>query len=203
MDPAIAQDVEVELAALARAGDLARLATRALEAYGDEVYGFLVNHLGNESEAAEVYAQMGEDLWKGLASFGARCSVRTWLYVLARNAASRFRRTPWNRRDRRTGDSQLDDAIARPRTLTLPWLRTDVKDRFAALRETLTPDDRMLLTLRVDRAMSWQDVARITLEVDDPDERTLKRETDRLAKRFQLLKEELRRRAKEMGILDG
>src|SRR5262245_37118469 len=120
-------DLEGELAQLLASGAVERVATRALEAYGDEVYGFLVNHLGSESDAAEGFAQMGEDLWKGLPKFGARCSVRTWLYVLARHAASRFARSPWARRDRRTGDAKLDDAIARPRTGTRPWQRTDVK----------------------------------------------------------------------------
>ena len=181
--------------------ELSEVATRAIEAYGDEVFGFLIHQLGNEADAAEVFGQMAEDLWKGLPAFGGRCSIRTWMYVLARHAASRFRRSPWNHRGRRTGDSNLDEAIARQRTRTQPWQRTDVKDRFAALREALDPDDRTLLVLRVDRAMPWQDIARVTLGVDEPEARTLKRETDRLMKRFQLLKEQLRRRAQEMGIL--
>jgi len=194
-------DGEEELAGLLEAKAFDRAATRTLEAYGDEVYGFLVSHLSSESDAAEVFAQMGEDLWKGLPKFARRCSMRTWLYVLGRHAASRFRRSPWAHRDRRTGDSKLDEAIARPRTATRPWQRTDVKDRFAALRETLDGEDRTLLVLRVDRGMPWGEIARVTLDEDDPDDKTLKRETDRLAKRFQLLKEELRQRAKAMGIL--
>jgi RNA polymerase sigma-70 factor (ECF subfamily) len=199
----MADDVEAELARLIAERSFDRVATRTLEAYGDEVYGFLVSHLGNESDATEVFAQMGEDLWKGLPTFGARCSVRTWLYVLARHAASRFRRAPWARKDRRTGDSKLDDMIARAHTGTHPWQRTDVKDWFSTLRETLDLDDRTLLTLRVDRGMPWGDIARVTLDEEEPDAKALKRETDRLAKRFQLLKEQIRRKAKEMGILAG
>ncbi len=197
----MAEEAEVELAALVQSRALDRAATRALELYGDEVYGFLINVVGNESDAAEVFGQLGEDLWKGLPSFEARCSVRTWLYVLARHAASRFRRAPWQRGDRRTGSSRLDDFIARTRTRTNPWQRTDVKDRFAQLRESLDPDDRALLVLRVDRGMPWGDIARVTLDDDSPDDRAIARETDRLAKRFQRLKEELRRKAVEMGIV--
>lgn len=198
----MAGDAEAEIVELLAARAFERVAARALDSYGDEVYGFLVNHLGSEHDAAEVFAQMSEDLWKGLPSFGGRCSVRTWLYVLARHAASRFRRSPWARRDRRTGDSGFDEAVARVRTGTLPWMRTDIKDRFATLREALAADDRTLLTLRVDRGMAWQDVARIMLDGEDPDDETLKRETNRLSKRFQLLKEELRAKAKELGIVD-
>jgi RNA polymerase sigma-70 factor (ECF subfamily) len=196
-------DVEAELAALLREGAFDRAATRALEEYGAELYGFLVSFGGSEPDAAEVFAQMSEDLWKGLPSFTSRCSVRTWLYVLARHAAARFRRSPWNHRERRTGDVRLDDFVASARSRTQPWLRTDVKDRFRALRESLDPDDRALLILRVDRALPWQDIARVTLGDEAVDEVAHEREVARLTKRFQLLKEDLRRRAKEVGLIDG
>lgn len=192
-------ELEHELVALIRARQLDGAATRALESYGPELYGFLVSYLGNESDAAEVFSQVGEDLWKGLPSFGLGCSVRTWLYVLARHAASRFRRSPWNRR---TGDSHLDAVVDAVRTRTQPWLRTDVKDRFRALRDALDPDDRSLLVLRVDRGLSWEEVARVTLSLEAPDAAVLGRETDRLRKRYQLLKDDLRRRAREAGLLD-
>src|SRR5262249_36454118 len=152
--------------------------------------------------AAEVFSQLGEDLWNGLPEFSQQCSVRTWLYVLARHAAARFRRSPWNRRARRTGDARFDALIEHARTNTQPWVRTDVKDRFSALRESLDDDDRSLLALRVDRALDWKDIARITLGKESPDAAELGRESDRLRKRFQTLKQELRRRAREAGLLE-
>ena len=192
-------ELEDELTGLIRAKQLDGAATRALESYGPELYGFLVTYLGNESDAAEVFSQVGEDLWKGLPSFGLGCSVRTWLYVLARHAAARFRRSRWNRR---TGDSHLDALVELVRTRTQPWLRTDVKDRFRALRDSLDPDDRSLLVLRVDRGLSWEEVAQVTLGLEAPDTAVLERETARLRKRYQLLKDELRRRALEAGLVD-
>ena len=59
-------------------------------------------------------------------------------------------------------------------------------------------EDRTLLVLRVDRALEWEEVARVTLGVAEPDATLLKRETERLRKRFQLLKDELKGRAKEL-----
>jgi DNA-directed RNA polymerase specialized sigma24 family protein len=116
---------EAHLAALIRARELDRAATQALESYGPELYGLLVSFLGNESDAADVFSQVGEDLWKGLPLFELGCSVRTWLYLLARHAA-RFRRSPWNRR---SGDSHLESLVELARTRTQPWLQTGVKDR--------------------------------------------------------------------------
>jgi RNA polymerase sigma-70 factor, ECF subfamily len=191
-------EVEVELAALIRAKQLDAAAKRALESYGSELYGFLVSYLGNESDAAEVFSQVGEDLWRGLPKFALGCSMRTWLYVLARNASARFRRSPWNRR---TGESHIDALIELARTRTQPWMRTEVKDRFRALRDALDPDDRSLLVLRVDRKLSWEEIARVTLGIEAPDTVALTRETVRLRKRYQLLKDDLRRRAADAGLL--
>jgi RNA polymerase sigma-70 factor (ECF subfamily) len=194
-------DVELTLHKLLGEGAFAPAATRALEAYGQELYNFLVGVLGNETDAKEVFSQLAEDLWRGLPKFGRECSMRTWLYVLARHATARFRRTPWNQAQRRTGDEQLDALIDYARTHTKPWLRTDVKDRWRALRESLDADDRGLLVLRVDRNMGWKDIARVTLGSESPDAAELVRESDRLKKRFQLLKDDLRRRAREAGLL--
>lgn len=192
--------VEGELSTLIRARSFERAATRALEAYGAELYGFLVGLMRGESEASEVFSQVGEDLWRGLPAFGARCSVRTWLYVLARNASARYRRSPWNRGGR-TGDSALDEVVARARTGTQPWLQTDVKDRWRALRDGLDPDDQTVLVLRVDRDLGWEDVARVTLGSEAADDAALARETARVRKRYQLLKEELRKRAVAAGLI--
>ncbi len=193
------EELEVGLGGLIRAKQFDRAATRALESYGSELYGFLVSFLGSQSDAADVFSQVGEDLWKGLPTFGLGCSMRTWLYVLARHAAARFRRSPWNRR---TGDSRIDSLVEMARTRTQPWLRTEMKDRFRALRDALDPDDRTLLVLRVDRGLAWEEVARVMLGVETAQDAELSRESDRLRKRYQFLKDELRRRAREAGLID-
>jgi len=195
-------DVEGELVNLLRAGTFDRAATLALATYGPELYGFLVHLMGAEMPASEVFSQASEDLWKGLPSFRTDCSVRTWMYLVARHAAARYRRTPWNRGGR-CGDSAIDDVVADARSRTAPWLRTEIKDRWREIREALDPDDRALLVLRVDRDLPWTDVARVMLGDVDPSADALQRETVRLRKRFQLLKAELRERAREAGLVEG
>jgi RNA polymerase sigma-70 factor (ECF subfamily) len=194
---------EVELQALAQRGRYDAAATLAIQVYGGELLGFLVNVTGSESDAAEVFSQLAEDMWRGLPAFEFRCSMRTWLYLIARHAVARFRRTPWHRAECRAGDDDaLNALVARTRTLTQPWLKTDVKDRWRSLREALDTDDRSLLVLRVDRKMEWKEIARITLGEASPDAAALTREGDRLKKRFQLLKDDLRRRARAAGLID-
>jgi RNA polymerase sigma-70 factor (ECF subfamily) len=192
--------LEERIASLLVAGDLRAAATASVEGYGSEVLGFLVTFLRDEDDACDAFAQACEDLWRGLDHFERRSSLRTWFYALARHAAARLRRAPERRPERRAPLSELTEVADRLRSRTLPHLRTDVKDRFAAIRNALEKDDRALLVLRVDRGMSWDQIARIYAE-DDLSEAALARIGARLRKRFQLVKDEIRTRAREAGLL--
>jgi len=178
---AVGDDVEGQIGTLLRAAHFEAAATDALSAYGPELYGFLINMMGSEPDASEVFSQTAEDFWRALPTFERRCSVRTWLYLLARNAASRFRRSPWHRA---AGSAA-------------------VKDKWRELRESLAPDDRALLVLRVDRDLDWSEVARVMLGRPEADGDELAREAARLRKRYHHLKDELRERARAAGLLDG
>lgn len=197
----MSEEIERDIQQLLRDCAFDKAATQIVEAYGPELFGFLTHMLNSESDAGEVFSQAAEDLWKGLPTYAGRSSIRTWFYVLGRHAASRYRRSPWNRGERRGGDSRIQSVVDLARTRTQPWLRSEVKDKFSALREGLDEEDRALLVLRVDRDLPWEDVARVMLGGEGP-EAKLPRETERLRKRFQLLKGELRRRAREAGLLD-
>jgi len=135
-------------------------------------------------------------VWRGLAGFEGRCSIRAWFFVLARNAAARFRQSPHRRPGRTLGLSAADEVAALVRSTTERHLQTGAKDRFAAIRRSLSEDDRALLVLRIDRGLSWVDVTRAFAE-DDSDE-ALKRVEARLRKRFELLKKRLRAQAAEL-----
>jgi RNA polymerase sigma-70 factor (ECF subfamily) len=132
--------------------------------------------------------------------------VRTWAYTLARRTAGHYRR-----RERRndagqplTQLSRLSVAVERVRTATLAYRRTDVKDRFQELREQLAEEDQTVLILRIDRGLSWLELAQIMLgEETTPSEEQLKPEAARLRKRFQHAKERLRQLAEEAGLLES
>jgi RNA polymerase sigma-70 factor (ECF subfamily) len=147
-----------------------------------------------------VFSQACEDLWAGLPRFEGRSSLRTWFYVLARHAAARYRRSPHRRPGRRVAISDVTDVAEGVRSRTLPHLRTEVKNRFAAIRDALPEEDRALLVLRVDRNMSWNEIARV-LYPDDQSDEALTKAAARLRKRFQFVKEEIRARAREAGLL--
>ena len=182
-------------------GDLGAAARLALEHYQTELYSFLCARLGSEADAHEIFAQVTEDLWRGIAGFRWECSFRTWLYTLTRHAAVRFERSPANQAARRQPLSRLPDPVHQERSRTRPYLRTDLKDRFAALRATLTPDEQSLLVLRVDRDLSWEEVARV-LHDGELTPVTCRREATNLRQRFRQLTRRLRERASAEGLLD-
>jgi RNA polymerase sigma-70 factor (ECF subfamily) len=190
--------LEGDILSLRAAGDLRQAATRAIEGYGAEVLGFLFTLMRNEDDASDVFGQASEDLWAGLANFEGRASVRTWFYCLARHAASRFRRSPHRRPGRHVPLSEAGDAAARVRTRTPLHLRTEESDRIAGIRDALDPEDRALLVLRIDRGMSWKEIAEVLELLDEEDE---SRATARLRKRYQAIKEEIRTRAEDAGLL--
>jgi RNA polymerase sigma-70 factor (ECF subfamily) len=193
-------NLEEQIESLRRKGELHAAATKAVEGYGPEVFGFLVTTLRNEQDASEVFSQACEDLWRGMDQFAGRCTMRAWLYMLARHAGARFRRSPQRRPGRHVALSQLSDVAERVRSRTLPHLRTSVKDRFAAIRDSLSEDDRALLVLRVDREMSWSEIARAFSSDDDSND-ALRRVGARLRKRFQFVKDRIRERAQEAGLM--
>jgi RNA polymerase sigma-70 factor, ECF subfamily len=181
------------------AEDFRAVATSAIEAYGPEVLGFLVNLLGDHQDAGDVFSIFCEDVWSGLPGFRWQSSFRTWAYTLARNAAHRFRDDPHDRRRVSLSQSpQVFEIEERVRTATLTHLRTESKERVRVLRDALEPDDQALLVLRVDREMAWNDIARILLGAQgEADERAIARKAAALRKRFERVKELLRARLDE------
>jgi RNA polymerase sigma-70 factor (ECF subfamily) len=193
-------DVEEEIGRLRAAGQLKDVATLAIEGYGPEVLSFLEMMLRDHADASDAFAQACEDLWKGLPRFEGRSSMKTWFYTLARHAASRLRRS--THPGRHAALSEITDVAERVRSRTRPHLRTEIKHGFAAIREALDDDDRMLLVLRVDRAMSWNDVARVMADESDSDSsESTARIAARLRKRFQSVKDTIRERAIAQGLI--
>ena len=183
-------------------GRLTEAATLVIERYGPEVLNFVETMLRDHADAGDVFAQACEDLWKGLPRFEGRSSTKTWFYTLARHAASRLRRSFHHKRLASLSD--ISEVAERVRSRTRPHLKTDVKLGVAEIRASLNETDRMLLVLRVDRGMSWNDVARVMTDGEDGDsDEDLARAAARLRKRFQSVKETIRARAIASGLIAG
>ena len=174
-------------------GDVKEAVTLVLQAYGPEILGYLENALGDPDDARDVFQRAAEDLWKWMPGFRGG-NLRAACYRIAWHAAARFRREAWRRRRERMR-STMASRIAASITSPESRLATKPRDRLARLREALDPDERTLLILRLDREMSWNEVAEILSSEGDPVDSAAVR------KRFERVKEKLGRLAKEQGLL--
>jgi RNA polymerase sigma-70 factor (ECF subfamily) len=188
--------LEERLRADCAGGRWAEAATAAIEGYGPEVFSYLVAVTRSESDASEVYSQFCENLWSALPRFRWESTFRTWAYVLARHAWSRHARDPNRRSGRREplSNPAVEAVAEQVRSRTMTYLRTEVKDRLTALRDELSPEDRTLLILRIDRKLAWRDIAQVMADESavSLDEAGLKRQSAALRKRFERVKAELR-----------
>jgi RNA polymerase sigma-70 factor (ECF subfamily) len=178
-------------------------ATLWIEHHGPEILTFLAAMGGSKLDPDELFSQFCEDVWRGLPGFRWDCSTRTWSYRLARNAWVRALKKS-SRRGRAiplSEASALSRAAQHARSSTAIHLRTEVKDEFAALREELSQEDQMLLVLRVDRGLPWGDAARVLAEEGDLSDADASAAIPRLRKRFQRIKERLRKLAVERGLV--
>lgn len=200
MQPAPA---EQQVRSAIEAGDRDRAVTALLRGYGAELLGYLEATMPDRPRAREAYAVLAEDLWKGLPDFEWRCSARAWAYTLARHARARCLRTAHRaaKRERHVEEMRwLSELVERTRTPTPLHLRSEVKSKMRELRSRLSDDEQTLLMLRIDRAMSWNDLA-VVLEEPMETEADLARSSARLRKRFASVKDKLRAMAVEAGLL--
>jgi RNA polymerase sigma-70 factor (ECF subfamily) len=197
VEPAEREASERAIQTLCQAGSHPAATTAALQLYGVELLGFLRALAHNHDLASEAFAELGEDVWKGLPKFRWESSLRSWLYQLARNALAQLRRDPRRRLDRNLPLSIAPEMAALVRTMTLEIQRTEVKDEFRVLREQLDPEEHEILLLRLDRGLAWKDIARILGGDDHLDARAAA-----LRKRFERAKERLKKLAIEHGLLN-
>jgi RNA polymerase sigma-70 factor (ECF subfamily) len=200
------EELESRIRAAFDSRDYDTAATLFIEHYGGEILGFLAGRLRNPSDAAEVFSLFAEDFWSGLPGFQWRSSMRSWAYTLARNAAYHYRHDPHRNRLHLTTitskKSRFAQAVTQLRAATKMHLRTEIKSQVRDLYKKLPDDDQSLLFLRIDKQMSWPEIAIIMSgqgEAMEDDE--VKQWANRLRQRFHAVKQRLKELAKAEGLL--
>jgi RNA polymerase sigma-70 factor (ECF subfamily) len=187
-------EVEARVAEAVARRDFESAATALIEGYGSQVLGYLRAVVKDGEEAEDAFALFAENVWRGFPTWEGRASARAWAYSVAWNAAGRMFRDPWHRRRRKLQKSVASKLAA----AVLSSSRLDLERREAGLerlRAVLTPEEQSLLVLRVDRELSWREVA---VAMGEPDEEA---SLAALRKRFERLKAKLAITARTCGLL--
>jgi RNA polymerase sigma-70 factor, ECF subfamily len=188
--------IEAEVVHLLEVGDLQSAAATIIRGYGPAILGYLAALARDEDRADDAFSQFCEDLWRGLPGFRRDASVRTWVYKLAWHAFLRNERDAFRRHGRPIATGEMSRLAAEVRSTTALYLRSEAKDAVARLREQLTPAEQSLLVLRIDRGLSWPEVASV---MSTPEEQL---DAQTVAKRFQRVKTKLRKLAEAAGLLE-
>ncbi len=184
MDGGAPAATEERIQALLAAGDASAAATEAMQAFGPRILGYVRTILRDDGDAGDAFSVWAEHLWRGIGSYRAESSFRTWAYRIAYHAALNVKSEAWRRLGRRleTGEaSRLADEIRTRSAVREERQRT----RLEEIRARLTPEEQTLLTLRVDQELSWEEIAEVVSAAGEPVD------APALRKRFQRLKDRL------------
>lgn len=193
---------ETSIAVAWKRRDFHEATAMTLRRYGSEVFGFLATVHLDPDDADEAFSLFAERLWKTIETFEWNCSMRTWVYLLARHASTDLKRSA-QRQHRHTivTDRSLSEVAENVRSATISVLGTRKREALGELRAALPESDRALLVLRLDRQMSWEEVARVLGGEGGLDPVEPQREAARLRQRFQGIKQRMRDLARARGLL--
>ena len=185
-------------------GDYDKAVTLVLEAHGSEVQAY-VAAVSQPALAADIYGQVALELWSEIERFEWRCALKTYLFTLARHAVARIHKLARRakRRERRFHELYWSERCAPTSGNQEPaYLRADAQARLRTLRKQLPPLERQLLELRIDRGLSFKDMALIVYPKESQRSTSDQvRLASRLRKRFQQTKSKLRDMFEEDGFL--
>lgn len=198
-------NVHEEVVSRLEVGDHDAATTLVLQQIGPAVLHYLYSRIRDDDLVAESFSRFSEDLWRGMPGFRRQVNVRIWAFAIARNSANQVLRKLRRDLERRQDfTSSVANAVAmKVRTTTVQYLKTDMKSRLEELRQRLSEDEQDMLFLRINQRLDWNDIARIQLSEGTGllEEATLRRESARLRKQFQLAREKLRALAEKEGLI--
>jgi RNA polymerase sigma-70 factor, ECF subfamily len=147
-----ADDIEL----LHRAGSGDSAAFHALvDRHAQRLYRLAVSLIGNAADAEDVLQETFIGAFRGLRSFEARSSVKTWLTRILVTQAAQWRRNQSGRgKQRRVAEPMNDSIVA---SAGSPDAAMDVQ---AALGR-LSPEHREVLALREFERMSYEEIAEV------------------------------------------
>jgi RNA polymerase sigma-70 factor (ECF subfamily) len=185
-------DLEARVSSLLAQGAFDDAAATVIDGYGPAILGYVCSLWSDGDDARDVFSMWAEDLWKGMRGFRGECSVRAWAYRIAWHAAARYRRDAYRQRREQlpaSAASRLADTV---RSAMKP------DGRHAALRKlraALDPEEQTLLVLRVDKDLSWEEVAAVLSAAGE------RVEVAALRKRFERLRDRLAALARDEGLV--
>jgi len=129
-----------------------------------ELYGLAYSLTGNASDAEDVVQQALVGALRGLASYQGRSSLKTWLYTIVINQASKTRRSQRLRRASPLEGGEIADSAARGSGKGAAHsgsgiAAVDHRLDVLAMLDVLSPEHREVMVLREMHQMTYEEIA--------------------------------------------
>jgi len=195
------QAFETQLQVLHTQGNFEQVLSQALERYGQQLAGLQLKMLRHDAIAAEdAWSIFLEQAWRGLPGFAWRAQLRTWLFLLARNAVSRLHRGAHHKQHFTSLTPALAQAAQRTFTTAIGY--DTAADHFMDYFDRLDLEDQWICALRIGCRLSWRDVANIVNDWGDAtiDSDVERKECARIRNRFNRMQQRMRAWAQDEGL---
>lgn len=135
--------------------------------YREQVYRLCLRMSGNAEDAADLTQEAFVKVWKNLDSFQFDAAFSTWLYRLTSNCCLDFLRS---RKRRPTVSLTMETEEEDEQTIELPDDRPtpeeaailkEERENLRLAMQTIDPEQRQILTLRVVNDLSYTDIAQV------------------------------------------
>lgn len=138
-----------------------------LLAHQKSVYNLCFRMLGNEQDALDLSQETFLRVWKSIGQYQFDAAFSTWLYRITTNLCIDFLRRKKRRQEQPlvlTDDEGEQQELSVPDPQPLPeeqLLQKDRRQAVAQAMQTLPPDYRAILELRVVRQLSYEQIGDI------------------------------------------
>ncbi len=190
-------DPDAVASALLAAGKTRAAAEELIRVHGSRMQRYLLSVLRDPDAADDAYSVWCEWVLNGIPGYRRDAPLRTWAYGVAHNAARRVRDDAFRRRRCSLSRAGGSRAAAGPPSSSLRH-RERAAQVLEAIRARLSLDDQGLIALRVDHGLEWESVAAILSPAPGARPTT----AAALRKRYERLKDRIRRLAREAGAIE-
>jgi RNA polymerase sigma-70 factor (ECF subfamily) len=150
---------ELALVQQAQQGD-SRAFEELVNTHQQFVYNLALRATGNAHEAEDLAQEAFVRAWLALANFRGQAQFRTWLYRIVTNLC--YNRLPHLRRHlTELGTDVAIDLPDEDKNVARQWEQTETHQKLHAEIEALPESYRLLITLRYQQDLSYDEIAQV------------------------------------------
>ncbi|MBP7804607.1 MAG: RNA polymerase sigma factor [Candidatus Pacebacteria bacterium] len=137
-----------------------------IERYIHPIYAFTFRLTGREAEANDIAQETFVKVWKKLPVYKLSGTFKSWIFAIARNTAIDYLRKKksavFSDFENESGKNSLTETLSDPDTIPAELIRkAEEKELLGGGLETLSVDDREILSLHYDQEMTFEEIGAI------------------------------------------